>query len=108
MIPAFIATLLFSCSILFGHRAARLAGGVEANFWRLVCSTTFLGVWSYSCGIGLGGEAFPWFFFSGIIGFGIGDVALSYRTNACRPATAGNGAALITEFRYLRAGSISR
>jgi len=76
MIAAFIATLLFSFSILFGHRAARLAGGVEANFWRLACSTTLLGCWSFTFGIGLGGEAFPWFFLSGIIGFGIGDVAL--------------------------------
>jgi len=76
MIPAFIATILFSFSILFGHRAARLAGGVEANFWRLTCATLCLGVWSYGFGIGLGGDAFPWFFFSGVIGFGIGDVAL--------------------------------
>ena len=76
MIAAFIATFLFSFSILCGHRAARLAGGVDANFWRLTCSATFLGVWSYGFGIGLGGEAFPWFFLSGIIGFGIGDVAL--------------------------------
>ena len=76
MIPAFIATILFSFSILFGHRAARMAGGVEANFWRLTCATLCLGVWSYGFGIGLGGDAFPWFFFSGVIGFGIGDVAL--------------------------------
>jgi drug/metabolite transporter (DMT)-like permease len=76
MIPAFIATLLFSFSILCGHRAAKLAGGAEANFWRLACSAVFLGIWSYSAGIGLGGAGFPWFFLSGLIGFGLGDVAL--------------------------------
>src|SRR5882672_10764626 len=76
MFPALIATFLFSLSILCGHRAAQMTGGVEANFWRLACSTVFLGIWSYGFGIGLGGAAFPWFFVSGIIGFGIGDVAL--------------------------------
>lgn len=76
MIPAFIATILFSFSILCGHRAAKLAGGVEANFWRLACSAVFLGIWSFGFGIGLGGAGFPWFFLSGLIGFGIGDVAM--------------------------------
>jgi len=76
MIPSVIATFLFSLSILCGHRAAKMTGGVEANFWRLACSAVILGLWSFGFGSGLGGAAFPWFFLSGIIGFGIGDVAL--------------------------------
>jgi drug/metabolite transporter (DMT)-like permease len=76
MIASLIATVLFAFSILCGHRAARVAGGVDANLWRLTCSSTFLGIWSFGFGIGLDGAAFPWFFLSGLIGFGLGDVAL--------------------------------
>jgi drug/metabolite transporter (DMT)-like permease len=73
---AFLTTILFSISIVCGHRSAKLIGGTEANFWRLTCAVIFLGTWSYGFGIGLGGQAFPLFFISGVIGIGIGDVAL--------------------------------
>jgi drug/metabolite transporter (DMT)-like permease len=53
-----------------------LIGGTEANFWRLTIASLFLGVWSYAFGAGLSGTAFPLFLFSGIVGIGIGDVAL--------------------------------
>jgi drug/metabolite transporter (DMT)-like permease len=76
MIPAFIATLLFSFSILCGHRAAKLAGGVDANFWRLGVATVLLGTWSFTFGLGLDTVSLPWFFLSGLIGFGLGDVAM--------------------------------
>ena len=58
-----------------GSRSARLVGGTEANFWRLVCATVLLGFWANLRGQGLGGTAFPLFFLSGIIGVG-GDVFL--------------------------------
>jgi drug/metabolite transporter (DMT)-like permease len=51
-------------------------GGTEANFWRLTCATLFLSLYAFTFGIGLGGDAFPIFLLSGIIGIGIGDVAL--------------------------------
>jgi drug/metabolite transporter (DMT)-like permease len=76
MLPSFLTTVLFSISVVCGHRSAKLIGGTEANFWRLVCATTFLGVWSWTSGIGLEGEAFPTFLMSGILGIGVGDVAL--------------------------------
>jgi drug/metabolite transporter (DMT)-like permease len=73
---AFLTTILFSISVISGHRSAKLIGGTEANFWRLTCATLFLGIWAYGFGRGLDGNAFPLFFLSGIIGIGIGDVAL--------------------------------
>src|SRR5258705_82683 len=76
MLAAALATVLFSLSITFGHRTSKLVGGSEANFWRLTFATFLLGVWSYSFGIGLGGAAFLYFFLSGLLGFGVGDVAL--------------------------------
>src|SRR3982074_1750658 len=69
---AFLTTILFSISVVCGHRSAKLIGGTEANFWRLTCATLFLGIWAYGWGIGLGGQAFPVFLFSGIVGIGIG------------------------------------
>ena len=73
---AFLTTILFSISVISGHRSAKLIGGTEANFWRLTCATLFLGIWSYGIGRGLDGNAFPLFLLSGIVGIGIGDVAL--------------------------------
>jgi len=72
---AVLCTVLFSISAVCGHRSAKLIGGTEANFWRVTTALVFLGVWSYGCGIGLSGQAFPLFLLSGIVGIGIGDVA---------------------------------
>jgi drug/metabolite transporter (DMT)-like permease len=73
---AFLCTILFSGSIVCGHRSAKLIGGTEANFWRLVVATVFLGVWAYGFGNGLAGKAFPVFLVSGMVGIGIGDLGL--------------------------------
>ena len=76
MLAALTASLLFSFSTICGHRSARMIGGTEANFWRLCIAVLLLGIYSFTFGIGLSGPAFPWFLVSGIIGIGIGDVAL--------------------------------
>jgi len=73
---ALLCTLLFSVSVICGHRSAKLLGGTEANFWRLTLATLVLGIWAYTRGIGLSGEAFPLFLLSGIVGIGFGDLAL--------------------------------
>jgi drug/metabolite transporter (DMT)-like permease len=72
---ALLCTMLFSVSITCGHRSAKLIGGMEANFWRLVVSGGLLAVWAYGFGIGMGGAAFPLFFLSGALGIGLGDMA---------------------------------
>src|SRR5436305_12643569 len=76
MFSAFLSTLLFSVSVICGHRSAKLIGGSEANFWRLTLAAGFLGIWSFGTGVGLGGAALPMFLLSGVIGIGVGDVAL--------------------------------
>lgn len=76
MLGAFLTTIFFSLSIICGSRSAKLIGGSEANFWRLTFATTFLAIWAFSFGQGLSGETFPIFLMSGIIGIGVGDVAL--------------------------------
>src|SRR6266850_3568264 len=76
MFAAFLTTVLFSISVVCGHRSAKLMGGSEANFWRLAVATCFLALWAHTFGRGLSGDAFPTFLISGLIGVGIGDVAL--------------------------------
>src|SRR5262245_20865907 len=76
VLAAFFSTILFSVSVVCGHRSAKLIGGTEANFWRLACATLMLGIGAYAFGIGLEGQAFPVFLLSGILGIGVGDVAL--------------------------------
>lgn len=76
MFPALLATVLFSLSAVSAARTARTMGGTEANFWRLSLATVFLALWSWNFGARELGPAFPIFFLSGCIGFGLGDVAL--------------------------------
>lgn len=76
MLPAFITTVLYSFSALFAQRTARALGGISANFWRMLLATVCLAAWSHLFGAGWQGPARGWLFVSGIIGFGIGDVAL--------------------------------
>ena len=76
MLPAFITTLLFSVSAVAANRTSRLLGGVEANFWRILLATLFLAALSTFWGVGLSGPSLRIFFLSGLIGFGVGDLAL--------------------------------
>ncbi|HWF18645.1 MAG TPA: DMT family transporter [Verrucomicrobiae bacterium] len=76
MLAAFLTTIFFSISVICGNRSAQMIGGSEANFWRLTCATGFLALWAWTFGQGLSGESFPLFLLSGVIGIGIGDVAL--------------------------------
>lgn len=76
MFAAFLTTILFSISAVCATRTAKIMGGTEANFWRLLVGAGVLAIWAYGFGAGLGGDAFPYFFVSGLIGFGIGDLAL--------------------------------
>jgi hypothetical protein len=70
MLPAVLTAALFATSVILGHRAARLAGSLEANFWRVILATIF------SFGLGLGGGVVGWFALSGAIGVGLGDFAI--------------------------------
>jgi drug/metabolite transporter (DMT)-like permease len=79
MTAAVLATLLFAVSAVFGQRISRIMGGIVANFWRLCLAVLLLGI---LCGLFFRAEfprspqVFCWLFFSGVVGFGIGDVAL--------------------------------
>lgn len=77
MIGALLTPLFFAFSAVTGQRVAVRLGAVRGNFVRLGIATTILGLlvavfWPQSLDL----ETFSWFFVSGLIGFGIGDVAL--------------------------------
>lgn len=76
MIGALGTLLFFAVTPVFARRAAVLLGSLRANFWRLLVATALLGVWAHLAGRGTGGAAFGWFFVGGIVGFGIGGVAM--------------------------------
>lgn len=79
MTAAIITTFLFAMSAVAGQRIAMEMGSLRANFWRLLIATVLLGamvfiIWPES----LHRSTFAWLFFSGVVGFGLGDIALFY------------------------------
>jgi len=76
MIGAFGTLLFFAVTPVFARRAALLLGSLRANFWRLLVATLLLGLWAHIAGRGTGGASFGWFFLGGLVGFGIGGVAM--------------------------------
>ncbi|NOY00958.1 MAG: DMT family transporter [Verrucomicrobia bacterium] len=79
MTAAILTTFLFALSAICGQRIAVEMGSLRANFWRLFIATTLLGsivlaFWPDS----LHRSTFVWLFASGIVGFGLGDIALFY------------------------------
>ncbi|MFM1768502.1 MAG: hypothetical protein RJA22_1031 [Verrucomicrobiota bacterium] len=76
MLPAVLCTLLFATSTICGRRTATLLGGLAANSARLTLAALLLSAYAHTLGHGTLGPAFPIFFISGCIGFGLGDMAL--------------------------------
>ncbi|MCI0541486.1 MAG: DMT family transporter [Verrucomicrobiales bacterium] len=76
MVPALLTTILFALSAVCATRTTKILGGIEANFFRISIATLLLAFWAHAFGTGFSGQAFPYFFLSGCVGFGIGDTAL--------------------------------
>src|SRR5688572_26705187 len=76
MFPAFLTTILLSISAVCAQKTSKTLGGTEANFWRVILATLILGLWAHTAGQGVAGKAFPLFLWSGVLGFGLGDIAL--------------------------------
>src|SRR5580692_4443211 len=76
MLASFLTTIFFSLSVIFGARSARVLGGQTANLARISVATVLLAIWAHIFGQGLHGGGLGWFFLSGVIGFGLGDMAL--------------------------------
>lgn len=76
MIPAIITSILWAMSAVSAGRSTRLLGAGTANLSRLTLAAIFLAFWAHIWGQGLSGAGLPWLFLSGVVGFGLGDMAL--------------------------------
>jgi len=76
MIQAILTSILFAMSAVSAGRSTRLLGAGTANLGRLILATGMLALWAHTAGAGLTGASLPWFVLSGVIGFGVGDLAL--------------------------------
>lgn len=77
MFAAFLTTFFFALSGVTGQRLASRLGAQWGNFIRLLFAGTVLGIVTLTFfPQSLEKNVFTWFFISGLIGFGLGDVAL--------------------------------
>jgi len=76
MLAAILTTLLWSGATIMSQRSIRELGTVRANLGRLIIAFIFLGAYAHVFGLGLGGAGRDMFLWSGVIGMGLGDLAL--------------------------------
>lgn len=76
MIAALFAATFFALSASCASRSLRHFGPARANLGRLVVATLVLGAFAHTAGGGLGSASTGWFLLSGVIGMGLGDLAL--------------------------------
>jgi drug/metabolite transporter (DMT)-like permease len=78
MIPAFVATFLWSYCVVAARRSVDQLGENLANLARILVAVAALGLMAHSFGLGLGGGGLFYFALSGVIGFGLGDIGAFY------------------------------
>lgn len=76
MLAAILTTLLWSGATIMSQRSIRELGTVRANLGRLIIAFLFLGAYAHAFGSGMGGAGRDMFLWSGVIGMGLGDLAL--------------------------------
>ena len=76
---ALAAAFFFACSGVCGQRSSSLLGPVKANFLRLAFATMVLVLLTLaSGGVDMGSTAAFRLYLSGLVGFGLGDMALFF------------------------------
>ncbi len=78
MIPALLTTFLWSYCVIATRRSINQLGENQANFARILLAAVSLGLMAHLFGLGLRGGGFLYFFLSGVVGFGMGDIGLFY------------------------------
>ena len=77
MIASILTTIFFALSAVFGKRTADIFGSIAGNFWRLAIAAASLALITLLADPdSFARPTFLWFFISGIVGFGIGDIGL--------------------------------
>ena len=76
MFAALLTTFCFATSAILARRSAGMLGSQSANLARQTVALLILGLWAHYFGQGVRGPGLPLFILSGILGFGMGDIAL--------------------------------
>ena len=74
MLPALLTTLLWSYCVIAARQSIAQLGENAANVWRLLLAVLVMGTVAHLAGPHLASGAFWWFFLSGVVGFGLGDI----------------------------------
>jgi len=76
MLPALLAAFFFALNSIYSNRNVRAHGPAVANVGRLLVATAVLGLFAHTLGHGFASASTGWFFLSGVIGMGIGDLGV--------------------------------
>lgn len=76
MFAAFLAAFFFALNATCATHSVRVSGPLRANFGRLVVATVVLALFAHTLGRGFASASVPWFFLSGVIGMGLGDLGV--------------------------------
>ena len=78
MIPALLTTFLWSYCVIAARRSIDQLGENLANLSRILLAVVSLGLMAHLFGLGIAGGGFFYFFLSGVVGFGFGDIGVFY------------------------------
>jgi drug/metabolite transporter (DMT)-like permease len=76
MLASFLAAFFFALNATCASHSVRTLGPARANIGRLIIATLLLGLFAHTLGHGFASASVPWFIASGIIGMGLGDLAV--------------------------------
>lgn len=76
MLAAFLAALFFALNATCASHSVRLNGQARANLGRLLLAAIVLGAIAHLVGRGFASASTGWFFLSGVIGMGLGDIGV--------------------------------
>jgi drug/metabolite transporter (DMT)-like permease len=76
MFASFLAAIFFALNATCASHAVRGLGTMRANLGRLIVGIVLLGFFAHTVGRGFASASTGWFFLSGVIGMGIGDLGV--------------------------------
>ena len=76
MLASFLAAIFFALNATCASKSVRANGSMRANVGRLLVAAAFLGLFAHTLGHGFGSASVGWFFLSGVIGMGLGDLGV--------------------------------
>lgn len=76
MLASLLAAFFFALNATCASHSVRVNGSARANLGRLLVAAVLLGLFAHTLGHGFGSASVGWFFLSGLIGMGLGDLGV--------------------------------